>query len=523
MTNGDLPRREITVDPVLAVAIAAAIFCCLFFHGYEVFQYTLSIDEELMLGGINPLQYIQLGRWGAFLLWWLRTPLPITPMVAGLALYSIAFVLLMRQFQIKNWESVVAASGIFFGFPVLLHAFAFSNLTLTIGLGTLVAVSALRVASVRSAARFVLAALLVALSVGLYQSFFYFVLVIFLADLARQIWLANDFVWKEQWRRFAWYGAIVASGLLLYGIIVGVLLTAFNQQLDYVPGYVRPETLAAHPLTILKISAHHALSLYSGAAATFVGFNRLYRLLALVCLAVLAWTAIVQWRKAKGASLLWVALLAAILAAPFVQHPINGGDMPLRTLVGLPAAAAVLVLFASEASPQLLRRWVILPLAVLVIVEFSAINNKQYYAGHWALERDKLLGGQIISRIEEMFPKETTYTIAVVGEGPVKNDALIRYVPSSTIGASFFQWDGGNPDRIAAFLNFLSSAKFSPASREQTERAFEAAEAMPSWPDHGSIARGDGVVIIKLSKPNALQLRLLCAGRNSEFCAKHTP
>src|SRR5262249_15137066 len=133
----------------------------------------------------------------------------------------------------------IVASGFFFGFPVLLHAFAFSNLTLTIGLATLVAVSALRVASVRSAGRFVLAAFLVALSVAIYQSFFYFVLVIFLADLARQIWLANDFDWNEQWRRFAWHGAVVASGLLFYGIVVAVLLKVFNQQLDYIPGYVR--------------------------------------------------------------------------------------------------------------------------------------------------------------------------------------------------------------------------------------------------------------------------------------------
>ena len=250
MTNGDLPRREITVDPVLAVAIAAAIFCCVFFHGYEVFQYTLSIDEELMLWPINPLQYIQLGRWGGFLLSWLRTPLPVTSMMAGLTLYSTAFVLLMRQFQIKNWESVIVASGFFFGFPILLHAFAFSNLTLTIGLATLIAVSALRVANVRSVGRFLLAVLLVALSVAIYQSFFYLVLVIFLADLARQIWLADDFDWNGEWRRLVWHGAVVVSGLLLYGIVAAVLLKAFNQQLDYVPGYVRPESLAAHPLDI---------------------------------------------------------------------------------------------------------------------------------------------------------------------------------------------------------------------------------------------------------------------------------
>src|SRR5262249_42666750 len=157
-----------------------------------------------------------------------------------------------------------------------------------------------------------LAAFLVALSVAIYQSFFYFVLVIFLADLARQLWLATDFDWNDQWRRFAWHGAVVASGLLFYGIVVAVLLKVFNQQLDYIPGYVRTGALAAHPLHILKTSARHALSLYSGNAATFVGFNGFYRVLLFVCLAVLAWAAVVQWRKSKVASLLWLGLLAAM-------------------------------------------------------------------------------------------------------------------------------------------------------------------------------------------------------------------
>ena len=221
--------------------------------------------------------------------------------------------------------------------------------------------------------------------------------------------------------------------------------------------------------------------------------------------------------------MLWVLLLTAIVAAPFVQHPINNGDMPYRTLIALPAAVAVLTLFATEASGPRLRRWIILPIMAIVMIQFSAINNKQYYAGHWALERDKVLGTQILSRIEELVPKESTYTLAVVGQGPAKRDALIPKVPSSTLGASFFRWDSGSRGRVAAFLNFLSNATFNPATDDQMEKAFEAAGGMPSWPEPGSIARADGVVLIKLSEPTAGQLQLLCKHRQSEFCAKHRP
>jgi hypothetical protein len=197
--------------------------------------------------------------------------------------------------------------------------------------------------------------------------------------------------------------------------------------------------------------------------------------------------------------------------------------MPYRTLIALPAAIAVLALFATEASPQRLRTWLILPLMVVVIVEFSAANNKQYYAGHWALERDKLLGTQIISRREETFPTETTHTIAVVGAGPVKQDALIPMVRSSTLGTSFFRWDLGNCFRIAAFLNFLSTATYRCADLDQMERAFEAASKMPYWPAQGSIASADGVIAIKFSEPSAFQLSILCARRSSDFCTKHRP
>ena len=147
MPNGSPPRTQIAVDCIPAVAILTAVFCVFFFHGYEIFQYTLSIDEELMLEKVDLLRFVQRGRWGTIALSWLRTPLPVTHMAAGLMLYGTAFVLLIRQFQVKNWESVIVAAGIFFGFPVLLHAFAFSNLTLTLGMGTLLAVSALDAAS----------------------------------------------------------------------------------------------------------------------------------------------------------------------------------------------------------------------------------------------------------------------------------------------------------------------------------------------------------------------------------------
>src|SRR5262249_18270723 len=113
MTNESLSRQRIAVEPVIGVAIVMAGFCSPFFHCYEVFQHTLSIDEELMLYSPDLLRYFRRGRWGAFAWSWLRTPLPVTQLMTGLVLYGTAFVLLMRQLQVKNWESVIVAAGMF--------------------------------------------------------------------------------------------------------------------------------------------------------------------------------------------------------------------------------------------------------------------------------------------------------------------------------------------------------------------------------------------------------------------------
>jgi hypothetical protein len=197
--------------------------------------------------------------------------------------------------------------------------------------------------------------------------------------------------------------------------------------------------------------------------------------------------------------------------------------MPYRTLVALPAAITILALFAGEIAPSRLRAIVLVPLAALVAIQFSWVSNKQYYAAHWSLERDKLVAADIVSRIEALAPNEPAYTIAVVGRLRRTHGPLIPKVPDSTLGASFFEWDGGNAARIAAFLSVLSDAKFSLAHPEQAFSAFEAARSMPSWPAPGSVQERDGVVVIKLSAPNRTQLAPYCQGRDTGICAEYGP
>ncbi len=510
------------MSPVVVAAIVMALVCVLLFHGYEIFNFTLSIDEEHKLYFNNPATDVVQGRWGRALYYWLILPdttIPVTPIAVGLILYATAFVLLVKHFQLRQWQSAVVAAPLFFGFPTLIYDIAFNFLMFEIGLGSLATVLALRVATKIDVPRFIAAAALIAYATSLYQAFVYFAVILFAADLILRGWLRGEGFDRDWLRRAVCYSGIILLGLLIYVVITIGFLWWFQFQ-SIASGYYRPDLLFHDVATAVGTALIEMLDVYVGSAQIFLNHHLYYRLLLVACAGVLAWN-LGAWRQSWRGVLVVLGLLGLMMVAPFVQNPLAGGLLPYRAFIGVPLALAIVVLFSTEIAPPWLRSWILLPLAALLIIEFSGISNQQYYAGHWQLERDKALGAQLIYRVEQEFPSDQPYTLVPVGAVSVKHDQLNRAVMSSTLGELFFSWDEGNPTRIALFLNFLSNATFLVPTAEQSEMATEAAQAMPAWPAADSLRRIGNVIVVKFSDPGAQQIKLLCANRTSDFCDKH--
>ena len=511
-------------DRVTYAAIGMGILCSLYFHGYEIFNFTLSIDEELLQGSNEALAHIGQGRWGIALRYWLLIPdatLPITPIATGLALYAIAFTLLIGKFKIQHWQSVVVAAPFFFGFPVLVYDLAFSGVAINNGIAALVTVAAVYASDRFSIARFILAALLISIAISLYQSFLFFAIVLFIANFARNYWPFNGDLRRSQLVAGAsWYGLIVIAAVFCYSIIELVFLWVAGQPIEHIGEFYRPDFLIAHPSTVVARTLYESLSIYSGISPIFLGNSLYYQVILGAFMLTTIYNIYYSYNSRKEVIPLLVCAVA-MFATPFIQYPVSQGYMPYRTLVAVPAVITIISLSAAELSTPFVRKYLLLPLALLVMIEFSWISNKQYYGGHWALERDKTLATQIISRITDVVPNQKVYTIAVVGAPARKHSLLIPDIATSTLGASFFEWDGGNVNRIAAFLNIVSDAEFRAATPKQSLRAIEKSATMPTWPAKGSVAdRGDAVVI-KFSDATEGQLQLLCRRQITGLCASH--
>ena len=510
------------------VAAGMALICSLLFHGSELLNFSINADEEYLIGRPHPALYVLNGRWGQYLLSYFVLPeqiFPITSLAICLSALAASFVLLVKKFEIRFWQSVVVASPFFLGYPIFLYNFAYSNNSFAIGLGLLSSTAALYTAEKRSVARFLATSALLAFAISVYQSVLFFAIVVFLAESLFASQPVGGSV--SIWFRWRWYAAVFIGGVAVYFLVSYLLLSWYNANIFYVDAFIQVNALIVSPGKIISRTLGQLWEVYSGSSPIFVGQNLYYRLLIVVFLGIITWHII-----AVKSHLGTVAVLLAIVFVPFLLYPIALGYMPFRTLLGVPAATAVFALFATERAPEWIRRWILLPISLLLIIEFSAVNNRQYYAGFWGTERDKLLASEIVLRIQQLAPRQKIYKIAVVGVRPTYDNVVIPAVPTSTLGASLFSITGDS-QRIAAFLRFISDASFVavnpfvsaaklvPAYQEQCEKILLYAGKMPSWPVQGAVAQMGEIFVIKLSEPTTRQIQVACQNRRSVFCSEN--
>ena len=88
--------------------------------------------------------------------------------------------------------------------------------------------------------------------------------------------------------------------------------------------------------------------------------------------------------------------------------------------------------------------------------------------------------------------------LIIIGNIKNKNNSYFKNV---TIGASFFEWDGGNINRIRE-LFLLEGINFLMPNNYDIKYALEISKKYPFWPSSDSIFETRDLLIIKLSDPS---------------------
>jgi hypothetical protein len=481
------------------------IILLLLLYGYEIFNFSLSPDEELY-GYVYEhnwwLAAIAQGRWGMSLLdrvFPTMGNIPVLPTVVFCAGLGVSGCVLARVL-VRNHSAQLAFVGIFVSSPLWPHLAEFNITSWQIGIGFVLLTLSLLFMLADTRLGDIGAACLLVYAIGIYESFFaWFVVLICLRHLS--VLLGTAPIGTEERPRFPWLrsGLVGLAGILGYLAVRHLLIAAFSLKLNYVQNFVRLEEFTTVPSAAVARTLKRSLNLLIGSDPVFLGHGNILMLLPLLGLLIVVGSLLWRGPLKISARLLAGALLTAAFVAALSLVVVSAGTIPSRALTSLiPINAFLAAVTFSKGGrfEKLLYGALAAALFVSIWVSVSL-----FYTDHIARQRDQVLAVRIMTRVDNILPNPPPGRIPfiVVGAVPVQSAGPFRKL--DVFGDSFFDssHEGGNPWRVAAYLRTLGIDTLEPRLLEHLDGSYRPqVEAMPVWPAAGSVAMINDVLVIKL-------------------------
>lgn len=488
----------------------------LFVYFVHLTNFSVSIDEELAsFSTNNGLGWIAQGRWGTALVGWLLPNSSAVPFISTLAFIfaSTAAALILAAPIAKTKAEALFFSGIFVSSPIWLHLVEFNTIATGAGVGLLITALAVVLVVNGRTTTTILAAVCISFAIGLYQAF-----VVLYAIACLAILVPGCHFWRSKEQRrlfvpFRLFVAVFASvclGFLLYVVIQRVSLFLTHQAPVYVDSYIQINELRTNfPVAAFRI-LNEVEGLVFGTDPTYLGWGVPLLLLPIMGFLIGLYRTVTKAISDPGSSVVSLISMIGMVVAASVLIIMAVGRMPTRALIGFPFLFSVLALNCFRASTSR-QKWIVWGLFFYAVLISGWIGASLFYADRVARERDQVLATRLASTIEQVarpvFGDDIPFV--VVGDKEFPDTGVGRQV--QIFGTSFFEQDGGNPYRVAAYFRLLGIENLKPLPVSTVESNMAAVDTMPIWPAPGSIAVVDHVLVIKLGKTSYQQQLLLDA------------
>ncbi|TPN41024.1 hypothetical protein FKO01_01115 [Mesorhizobium sp. B2-3-3] len=484
--------RPSTIRPAITFF---AIFVAMYFS--ELASFSLSVDEEVAAFRTDASIRIVQGRWGAYLIERFLITHPVMPLLAPAVFGAgcVAAYLLVMDAIGKDEFTVpeYACFAVFCGFPSWFFIVEFYSNIAAVGIGLFATALALWLIaqtdfSLRSP-RFLGAVAAGGFAISIYQSFAPAILVL---GIAISILQARGDTEKSVPKFLLRVGILLAGAILFYAMGNAIFRSFTSMRNEYFDSLSQPGFLFQHPVIVIE----RVLQAMGGAYGLDKGTY-----------AVVLWTiplmlSLGGWEIFRGSThsrLLSTAAAFVSLLVPFSLHFLAAGNMPVRSLVGLPIAVWLFVYVAVTSKNSRIKTASAILLAV-ALFQFQVIQNYRQASSYLVDKHDTLLAGAIYDRLSVTpgFDAKRTYALSVFGAQPFVTN--YPRPPDSTVGHSFFEWDGGNPWRIAYYMKLLGYSNLNGTTPEQVKQTIVRLSTMPVWPAPGSVEIKDDIVLIRLGE-----------------------
>jgi len=496
----------------IRLLVAFAIVVALLTYGYEITNFSLSIDEEIhSFDAGNWRVWISQGRWGMGVLVYLfphvLSIIPFLPtflFAIGLGLSAVMFSTIFTGSR----EGGIVFTGIFVTSPIWLHIGEFNTLSWGFALGLMVTALATRYVNAGGIKNSVIAGVCISFSLAVYQALFIFYLTVVLLICIKKEWhlVAN--------RNSNFFGRNIpifsdAFKSLIVAVVIYFSMNHFfmylsGSSLIYLNNFVNLSayTNAGGEAALMRVF-NQTKGLLLGTDPTFLGAG-----IGIASL-VLFWIGLLFALKNlfdSGITIItkmYVAVLSIgviLLAMSLIL--LSAGNIPTRALIAFPLLYAVLsaLTFTYKKGQRIL--WLIFSAALFTNIY---IATSLFYADHVARQRDLVMATRLIDRIEDVGRGPFGGKIPLVVVGQWQHELGGPALRVEIFGDSFFEHDGGNPYRIAAYLRLLGCRGLVPLPITEIRDELKEIQLRPSWPAQEAVFRTELAVIVKLSEPTYQQ------------------
>lgn len=383
-------------------------FCITLFLGFCIHGAALVhffINEDFQLSG--DLNLLISGRFLYGPLYGVTDsyPLQFLHTFIFITLTSLSGIIIAKLLSAKSTALKVIVAVMFLSYPAFSIGLTYNNAILVYAVSCLAAVSSVYYAQKQGKFNFVLGSLLLALSLGIYQTYLCVSASICCAILINHI-RENDITDKESFKLFAakalrFFAYGISAGVI-YILLVKIFATLDGTSLSGYQGADKMGSLDLSALPFKKISACYS-SIFNN---TLFKFQYLFKPAMLIVLGAAAISIIYKQFSSKstrqaiiGTSVIIPLIAIMTIAAILIPFIAPYADVTYMQTYGAVTVLCFALVVASELS--LFSKNAMLLLGLIIIACFTTRTNAQYYRAQLITEASTHTVSRVFSRIEQ--------------------------------------------------------------------------------------------------------------------------
>lgn len=506
-----LIQNLVLVMVFISIAIAA--------YGFELFNLNLTIDEEVHAFSSQADRWIEQGRWGMYLLNRFLLPqsiIPFVPLFIALTFHIVAILLLLSSWRVEsNLENLmVGAVGI--AYPGMAYMYTFSTINYGIGIGLFFVALSLSVYVRAQGAHKFYAVFPAAVAIAIYQGFAVALAVAFLVlFISTEIQSDRRNLDTRSLLTIAIIGLVSGA---IYLLVQKLFLWSTATKIGYVDTFFDINFLRENFGGVGRQVFGTFGRVYLGSPSIYGNQMTMLAVVVIIMLSGLAFN-LIYCKLLIQNKLIVALLIVLLLILPFAMGFLMRGHIAMRFLVALPILFSGLVMLGVHTRSRVTSLFTGIPIGLFVFQSIISTNTL-FSSSALALQADRLLAGRVLERIAD--------AKATAGATELKYLEIVGYIDRiptrlipklETFGASFFEWDQGNTNRVLLFLRTLGYQELQALPLKDRSEMMELTNSMPIWPEKGSVRLFGNTAVVKFGPYSYVQKRAICeAAMNPKYC-----